>query len=187
MKDCKQLIDLIRSGDAGLRQAMEMMYRDAKFLEISKGHHYFCKPIAVLLHWEDFLMESILRFIEKVLQGVSINNCDAYFAGICFNFCQEQCRKRKVPEGYSPLTDSDTRMDELAQAIAPYFEKLSAQCRTLLTLAFYHNPPMGGNEKLAETLKIYGYNVDPSSIPTLIARCKRNLKGLIGSEMDSFI
>lgn len=187
MANCNQLIDDIRSGEPGIARAMASMCRDTEFLKISKYLHGRCPPANQVLIWEDFLFESLLRFVEQTLKGAQARNCGRYFWGICLNYCREQCRKLKIPANYSPQYDSDTQMDELAQAISPYLEKLSAQCQLLLTLAFYQDPPVTDKVKLAEILKSQGYDVQPSTISTLISRCKRNLKDLIGPDLDSFI
>lgn len=189
MKDCEQLIQKIKSGEKGVKEAMEEMYRNVDF---QKSAYYWYNRYPALANtfggkdgWEDIFVESILRFVNSALSKQKlIGNCRAFFYAICKNVVKELYRKLP-PKGDLP---KDFRPDELFKALLPYLEKLPPQCQLLLFLIYFHQPPYDSKDKnaIADLLKAEGYDLKPENIPATITRCKQKLKKLIREDLENF-
>ncbi|HRI61918.1 MAG TPA: hypothetical protein PK228_19400 [Saprospiraceae bacterium] len=182
MKQCEELLKRIRNGDDGVRVAMKMMFLDTEFRKIARYVHGRCSCANDLFSWEDFLMECIMRFIERVLAGVEVRNCNTFFFGICDKYCKERCRDSKP----DPV-DTDDFPQELLDAALPYFDKLSKRYQVILLWYCFCVGKRANKkdyERLSEILKMHGYEVSPGVVPAVVWQCKQNLRDLIGDDLD---
>ncbi len=166
---------------------MEEMYTNADFQKISYKAYQDCDKVKKLLVWEDFLGESILRFVDKALTGKAIRNCKSYYYGICYNYCRELVRQsRKTSQ---PKEGKEISTDALFEAVKPYVFQLRPQCRFLLSLLYFFHPPLppAAYEEIARALKEEGYRTQAGSVPSTVALCKRELRKLIGDKLDDIL
>jgi hypothetical protein len=189
MKNCEQLIDKIQSGEKGVQEALKEMYADADFQKSAAYSLNKFRKLKAVIGWEDIFAESILRFVNSILSEKRkerpVKNCNAFFFAICDNVAKEFTRASEIPEGTLP---DPGPIDQVFIATRPYVEKLSPQCRLLLELIYYHQPPYDPKERevLVEILETQGYNVQANSISTVISRCKNNLAKLIKDDFHNF-
>lgn len=183
MTNCEQLIAKIKSGEVGVREALEWMFADTGFKKSAKYWYGRYPKLGSVVEEEDVFMEAIIRFISSVFsakrEGYPIKDCKKFFHFICRNVVSELYRK--LLEGSLP---EDNETDKLILALLPYLDKLSRQCRLLLYLIYYHQPPYDSKdvENLAEILEAEGFSLAPENIPATISRCKKKLKELIDRE-----
>lgn len=190
MKNTETLISKIKSGQAEVSQAMAEMYED---VTLQKSAVYWYRRYPSIHHstsWEDLFSEGILRFVRNVLEAEQknskpIQNANAFFHIICRNVAMEWHRDAEKPEPYLPQSSSLERFMEL---VKPYIDALAPQCRFLLTLLYYHQPPvLAKNRKvIAAELEKNGYKVSEDSVPAVITRCKSKLKEKIHANLDDF-
>jgi hypothetical protein len=207
MMDCKQLVEKIRSGEQGTREAMEELYQDKK---LQKAAYYWFNRfprLKSIFKWEDIFSEAILRFINAVLsekrKAKPIKDCQAFFKGILNNLVQELdrlLREGQLPEdykldeafqklmSYSGQLQGGHKLDIIFELLKSFLDQLSPQCRLLMYLLFFHHPPYDPKDRvaLAEILREHGYDVAPDSIPATISRCKRKFIDLIRDNLDDF-
>lgn len=189
MKDCEQLINKIQSGEKRLKEAVEEMYGDADFQKSAAYSFNKYKKLKAVIGWEDIFVESILRFVHSILSEKRkerpVKNCNAFFFAICGNVAKEFARSAEIPTGTLP---DPGPIDKVFMAIRPYLEKLSPQCRLLLDLIYFHQPPYDPKERdaLVEICEAEGYKVRSDSISTTISRCKNNLVTLIKADFENF-
>lgn len=81
---------------------MRDMYTDSRYRKIAWRYYERCGAGRRLLHWEDFLAEAILRFVEGVADGTEVRSPRAFFYGICRNYCRELTRALREPEYVAP-------------------------------------------------------------------------------------
>jgi hypothetical protein len=186
MAECKPLVTAILGGGEMRKQAMRTMYADTEFRKIARYYYQRCAVGQRLLEWDDFLNEAILRFVDGVVGGSKVRSCKAFFYGICRNYCSELTRKMREPEQLPP---EDPPIDELFAKVATYVERMRKQCRTLLHLIYYHDPPYDPKDRKAiiAILREQGFSLRESSLSATITNCKAELRRLIGSDLDDYL
>ena len=70
MPKCSELLQLIKSGPQGVKMAMENMFFDNEKQVSSYRNHARYRRVRQTIDWNDVHQESIVRFVDKVLDGV---------------------------------------------------------------------------------------------------------------------
>jgi DNA-directed RNA polymerase specialized sigma24 family protein len=186
MAESKPLIAAIRGGEETKQGAMREMYTDSEYRKIAWRYYQRCSAGRRLLEWEDFLAEAILRFVEGVARGSEVRSAQAFFYGICRNYCTELTRKLREPEDAPP---EEPPLDELIAKVETYLGRMRKQCRILLHMIHFHDPPYDprDREKIVAELHRHGFSLKESSVSATITNCRAELRRLIGNELDDYL
>ncbi len=168
---------------------MEALYRDAEIKKIAAYFYWRYPGLSPLMTWEDLWSDTIMRFIGEVRAGRGPKtNCYAYIRNTCRNICEEYRRKDhrisltlEVLAKYLTVPAHQVSREKLENLL----EQIGGQCRILLWLHYFSEPPVKDHTDLAVELNSGGYDVKPGSIASLLARCKRKLKDLLRGDSSS--
>lgn len=179
MENCKTLQQKIRSGPEGVKEVLEELGLDTSFQKISYANYRRFHLVKKMYDWEDIHLESILRFVDKVLEGKEIRHCDRYFFSISRNYCRELHRKikGKPPRRQEPSRSGGDLTDDLLGQVEEYIKNMQGQCRIILLALYFFNPPYSTKfpDQFAEYLQTQGFDLSASSISAAVSRCKRQL------------
>ena len=187
MHKCKTIINKMRNGgEEGVAEGMALLVEDIEFRKTAKYFHNRYRQLSSIISWEDLLYETILRLVTEIRDGRGPKkNCRGYIRNICRNICEEYRRETQraatimevlVKLYHSP--SSQVRQEKVKACLA----QLGGQCEALLWLFFFEEPPVEDHGELARRLKEKNYEVSKTSISSLLSRCKRKFRTLLGGD-----
>ncbi|MCB0594413.1 MAG: sigma-70 family RNA polymerase sigma factor [Lewinellaceae bacterium] len=185
MHDCKRIIDKMRNGgEEGIAEGMALLVEDIEFRKTAKYFYGRYRQLSRVLSWEDLLYEAVLRLATEISNGRGPKtNCKGYIRNICRNICEEYRRESQrmdmAMDVLSKLYHSPSS-NVLREKVKAYLAQLGGQCEVLLWLCFFEEPPVEDHGKLAGLLNDKGYDVSPTSVSSLLSRCKRKFRELLG-------
>jgi len=191
MPNCREAIDLIKNGEEkAIAEAMKRLYEDEELKKIAGYYHRRYPQLGRVLDWEDLLTEVIIRLIAEIQAGRGPkSNCLAYLRSVCRNICEEHRRENNRLAEAVKLLATMYRIPEnqvLREKVETWLEKLAGQCRMLLWLYYFEEPPVTDHPQLAEILNGAGFNVGPGSISTLLSRCRKGFRDLLNGDTSVF-
>lgn len=176
-------------GEEGVAEGMTLLLEDLDLHKTAKYFHGRYRQLSRILSWEDLLYETILRLVTEVQSGRGPNrNCKGYIRNICRNICEEY---RREYQRMDKIMDVLVRMYHspsskvLPEKVRAFLAQLGGQCELLLRMYFFEEPPVENHEVLAGHLNGKGYEVSPSSVSSLLSRCKRKFRELLGGNPSS--
>jgi RNA polymerase sigma factor (sigma-70 family) len=188
MVECNHLVQTIKNDEQGKREAIGIMLREEAYRRIARKAYLSFPKLSTLIDWGDVMNEGVTRFVYAVQKSERpIDNCLSFFKSICRNVCSEYLRKMRLPDfadadlvepPVDPLQKIESEL--LRTMLLESVNQLSPQCKKALTLHHIQDLPVEKKEDLAREL-----GIDPGSVATILARCKRNLRERIGEKFKN--
>lgn len=190
MSKFTEAIELIQNGtDKEFEKGIQMVFLDKDAQKIAK---YFAQRYERHLSprdWEDLLTEAVYRFVVVLRSGKEkLRKPKAYFRSICRNICEEYRREGEKIEIAIEMLAKLLKVpaNQVArEKVEATLKQLGGQCELILKLRYFQDEPLENPSELAKLLNTHTYKVQPSSIPTILARCKAKFRRLLGGKPNS--
>lgn len=181
--DCMEIIKLLRGSEEERREGVRLLFS----LDFIRHYclywykRYLPRIANKYPEWEDLYVEVVFEIVNEVEEGRGPKtNCKAYVSRLCQNLCEKAMREIKEDEAFDAALQSlITGNSKLRDWIDKILKKMECKCETLLRFRYLQNPPVKGNESLAELLKEdCGKEYAPAAIPVHLHDCRDKFRQL---------